>query len=94
MTERSRRHRAGLSRRGLPPPSRGFFNETSGNRPLNLILSILSIHVESFLLWPQFLNLSEDLNFLLQQITNEVIRTVLKGDVSDIPFAKAGPPKA
>ncbi|MBT5705950.1 MAG: hypothetical protein HOI66_06465 [Verrucomicrobia bacterium] len=41
-------------------------------------------------LWPQFTTLSEDLNFLLQQITNEVIRSVLHGDTSDVPYAKSG----
>ncbi len=36
--------------------------------------------------WPQFTRLSGDLDFLLQQITNEVIRTVLRDDGSDPTF--------
>ena len=43
-------------------------------------------------LWPQFSALSGDLDFLLQQITNEVIRSVLHEDTSDAPYAKSGKP--
>jgi hypothetical protein len=34
-------------------------------------------------LWPQFLGLSEDLNLLLDQVTNEAILAVLREDPSD-----------
>lgn len=45
-------------------------------------------------LWPQFVQLSEDLNFLLQQITNEVIRSVLHGDPSEVHAATGEKPKS
>lgn len=45
-------------------------------------------------LWPQFTQLSGDLNFLLQQITNEVIRSVLHGDPSEVQAAGGKRPKS
>ena len=37
-----------------------------------------------FVLWPEFLELSEDLEFFLDQVTHEIVRNVLSDDFSEI----------
>jgi len=38
-------------------------------------------------LWPEFTELCEELDFFLDHMTNELVRNVLHEDVSDIPYA-------
>ena len=41
-------------------------------------------------LWPEFMELSEDLDFFLEQVTNEIVRNVMTDEFSEItvPFSE------
>ena len=40
-------------------------------------------------LWPHYVSLSQDLTFLLEQVTNEAVRAILRGDPSDLPNTRS-----
>lgn len=46
-------------------------------------------------LWPQYVSLSQDLGFFLEQVTNELVRKLLAADHSDLPHSEgdSNPPR-